>query len=151
MLLPRRGPAAFFITLCMAWTNRRQESCAQLRADVHHCVPAHEHKGSHAQICHCMQSVGTQTQRGEAALAADASISAHLQVLRRGSERVEAAPVWHRALRWGQLPVRSQVDWAGTGAGAGARPRLTAQLRHLQATCMLTSEAHPSVTQHVLQ
>ena len=108
----------------MARTNRRQESRAQLRADVHHCLPAHEHQGSHAQICHFMQSVGTQMQRGEAALAADASINVHLQILRRASERGEAAPVWHWAPRWGQSPVRSRVDWAGTGAGA--RPRLTA-------------------------
>ena len=149
MLLPRGGAAAFFITHCMAWTNRRQDFCAQLRADVHHCLPAHEHQGSHAQICHCMQSVGTPRQRGEAVWAADASINAHLQVLMRGSERGEAAPVWHWALRWGQSSVRSQVGWAGTGAGA--RPRLTVQLRHLQKTCTLTSEAHPSVTQHVLQ
>ena len=75
-------------------------------------------------------SLGTQMQRGEATLAADVSIVAHLQVLRRGSERGEAAPVWRPALGWGQSPVRSWVGWAGTGAGA--RPGLTAQSRHLQ-------------------
>ena len=124
------------MTFCMVRMSRRQKSCAQLRTDVHHCMPAHEHLGSHAQICNRMQSVltarlgkksltagslGTQVQEGEADLAAGASINAHFQVLRRGSWRGEAAPVWYPALRWGQPPVRSRVDWVGTGAGA--RPR----------------------------